>query len=277
MRKRALRGWVIFAVLLFAQPLEAKPTRLEATPQVKTDQKPEDRLEPHQEAQRLPKVPPDESVRPQSEPTDRVGHPEFNKGSDEGTEFWPPFFGYRIKVTDSLLVLFTFLLWIATRGLVKSAEKTAERQIRAYVSVKVGYSFNQGGKNKLKFEFRPILTNVGQTPAFETEVISALKVLPYPLPSDYDFSLPSSNDGRSIMTLGMQQERFTSIVFDRKLSFRELRQIKKASEKRLYVYGIVKYKDVFGRRRHTNYCYSILFAQRRSPTWFAMNCHNDSN
>jgi hypothetical protein len=51
-------------------------------------------------------------------------------GSEEGTEFWPPLFGYRLKITDSLLALFTFglciatgFLWRATLKLWKAGEK----------------------------------------------------------------------------------------------------------------------------------------------------------
>jgi len=44
-------------------------------------------------------------------------------GDDGGTEFWPPFYGYRIKITDSLLVFFTFILSIFTGLLWRSTEK----------------------------------------------------------------------------------------------------------------------------------------------------------
>jgi hypothetical protein len=61
----------------------------------------------------------------------------------EGTEFWPPIFGYRLKVTDTLVALFTallfiatWLLWLATKKLVLGAENTAERQLRAHVYFK---------------------------------------------------------------------------------------------------------------------------------------------
>src|ERR1700730_11811570 len=51
-------------------------------------------------------------------------------GDDEGTEFWPPFFGLRLKITDSLLALFTFglfvatwFLYVSTRDLVEGADR----------------------------------------------------------------------------------------------------------------------------------------------------------
>jgi hypothetical protein len=60
--------------------------------------------------------------------------------SEEGTEFWPPLFGYRLKITDTLLVTVTFLLFALLwrcgwqlGGSVKSGENTAKRQLRAYI------------------------------------------------------------------------------------------------------------------------------------------------
>jgi hypothetical protein len=51
------------------------------------------------------------------------------QSSVEGTEFWPSFLGFRFKVTDSLLVLFTAvlavftgLLWHSTKKLWKETE-----------------------------------------------------------------------------------------------------------------------------------------------------------
>jgi hypothetical protein len=67
--------------------------------------------------------------------------PERNadKSYDEASEFWT-IFGRRLKITDTFLVVFTFLvfgatglLWWTTRDLVRGAEDTAERQLRAYV------------------------------------------------------------------------------------------------------------------------------------------------
>jgi hypothetical protein len=58
------------------------------------------------------------------------------------TELLPPIFGYQLKLTDALVILSgfllffaTFALYLATRSLVKSADKNAQTQLRAYVSV----------------------------------------------------------------------------------------------------------------------------------------------
>jgi hypothetical protein len=67
---------------------------------------------------------------------------ESRERSEQGTEFWPALRGYRLKVTDTLLVAVTFFLflstvalWLSTRKLVKTSEITAQRQLRAYISV----------------------------------------------------------------------------------------------------------------------------------------------
>jgi len=43
-----------------------------------------------------------------------VASQQDNESKQEGTEFWPSFFGIRLKITDSLVAAFTFLLFIAT-------------------------------------------------------------------------------------------------------------------------------------------------------------------
>src|SRR5215207_3972459 len=55
-------------------------------------------------------------------------------------------------------------LWVATRSLVRGAEDTAARQLRAYVVVEPGAIF----------EIQPIIVNAGQTPAYEVVVILPL-------------------------------------------------------------------------------------------------------
>jgi hypothetical protein len=88
--------------------------------------------------------------------------------NSEGTEFWPAIFGYRLKVTDTLLALFTFCLfvatlylWSATKQLVVGAERTAERQLRAYVYVRKT-NFKAADDGTLKISYR--IENFGHTP-----------------------------------------------------------------------------------------------------------------
>src|SRR5258707_854604 len=96
-------------------------------------------------AHQTPRVPAQQQtnrgIGNQEEPNTATGTSENKRahneqdGGEQGPEFWPPLFGYRLKLTDTLLVLFTAALFIATWFLVTGAEKTAERQLRAYVIV----------------------------------------------------------------------------------------------------------------------------------------------
>ena len=115
-----------------------------------------------------------------SDPGDNKPEQKPSKGSDEGTEFWPSFFGYRLKVSDTLLVGFTFLLflvtlalWWSTRRLVRNADQTAKRQLRPYIVVKP--SFGYDGKNRPLVQI--IISNIGQTPALQIATFSRLDIL----------------------------------------------------------------------------------------------------
>ena len=101
-------------------------------------------LRPSYQADRI------ESVEPANNPAMAQRQSAFNdkssknnKNSEQkGTEFWPPILGYSLKVTDTLVAIFTaFLffatlaLWLSTKGLVEGDKKTAERQLRAYIHI----------------------------------------------------------------------------------------------------------------------------------------------
>ena len=77
---------------------------------------------------------------------------QLSEINTEASEYWT-IFGHHLKITDTLLVLFTFTLWWATRDLVKGAEATAERELRAYISVEPGQTFRQSKKRNLGLSF----------------------------------------------------------------------------------------------------------------------------
>jgi hypothetical protein len=106
---------------------------------------------------------------------------------EQGTEFWSPLFGFRLKITDTLIVLFTALLfgatvylYRATRNLVTGVEKTAEKQLRAYMASKhskfIGLGDSAGKVAAYKFEM--VWSNCGQTPARRANAIWAMTICP---------------------------------------------------------------------------------------------------
>jgi hypothetical protein len=128
-------------------------------------------------------VPSESKVLPEGADRERQSQPDDR--SNQGTEFWPSFYGYRLKVTDSLLVAVTSLLffatlalWLATRRLVKGAEQTAERQLRAYVWA---ITENSPSLDADPFETRTHINNAGATPAYKVHSWGEIKPFFHPL------------------------------------------------------------------------------------------------
>ena len=113
-------------------------------------------------------------------------HEETPKGWWNREEWWSE------HIVEILLAIATLLLWIATRDLVRGAEKTAERQLRAYVGIDTtDLEFAPGGKIFAEITAK----NSGQTPAHDfycTYAMQTHKPLPEP------FSEPV-NEGESFL------------------------------------------------------------------------------
>src|SRR5260221_9762787 len=102
---------------------------------------------------------------------------------DEGSEFWS-IGGRCLKITDSLLVVFTALLfaatvflYLATRNLVVGAQDTAKRQLRAYVAVAAHDGPRLQSDKPISVSVQ--LTNLGQTPAHHVTSWMSINVQPF--------------------------------------------------------------------------------------------------
>jgi hypothetical protein len=74
---------------------------------------------------------------------EEYGGKHAGQGEEEGTEFWPPFLGLRLKITDSLLATFTLGLLIFTCLLWRSTDKlwfAGEKQLRLLVETSAAQS-----------------------------------------------------------------------------------------------------------------------------------------
>lgn len=182
----------------------------------------------------------------------------------ETTEFWPPICGYRLKITDTLLVGVTFLLflatgalWVATAHLVEGAEDTAERQLRAYVSANPQTVHGFGSSQRISVDFS--LQNHGQTPAFEIDHVFGMGVFANPLPEDFKFP-PANRDVFNKSALFPRADMISWFNNDRILSSDEVRDIENDTD-RFYIWGKITYRDAFGKLRHTNFSASAGGAQ----------------
>lgn len=204
----------------------------------------------------------------------------------EGTEFWPPFAGYRFKITDSLLVLFTFilaiftgLLWRSTKKLWKeaikasgiaqqsanaatkaadAAERTvntmkdiAERQLRAYVSVATAEIHDLAAG--LTPRAHLVIRNSGQTPAYHLIGIYGMA-----MEVSWDALTPPSSDPIDVtatsLAAGAPTNQFISAP--RPLKDGEREALIDGS-KTLWVYGEMRYRDTFNVERITEYRFQV--------------------
>jgi hypothetical protein len=142
------------------------------------------------------------------------------------------------------------------------------RQMRAYLTIGFLGLVPQDPATNYRFEVRISLQNVGNTPANDVENNTYARVLPFPLPKDFVF--PEFNEtiaGRGVL-MPRDSKIITSIA-DRIYSDDDVHEISYGSGKRLYVYGIIKYKDVFGVARKTTFCQEIEYL--KNNTFMARN------
>lgn len=184
--------------------------------------------------------------------------------------------GFVVGFFTMLLVFVTGWLVRATLKLWRGAEDTAQRQLRAYLTSVYGGAGRQGMNKGYRFEFRPSVINTGQTPAYNVHTLTGIKFMTLKEAITFDFSLPYTPSPGGI-TLGPRQDRFSAVIFERRLTRQELQQYL-AGTKIFFVYGTIHYRDAFQTKRFTNFCYSISWWNKRSaPMWLTTHFHNDSD
>ena len=189
----------------------------------------------------------------------RSGEPD---NSEEGTEFWPLIYGYRLKITDTLIAGFTallfwatWLLWRATKRLVSGADNTSENQLRAYVSMRG--KFVQAFDDQTRCIVQYDIENTGQTPAHHFSHHGDVLIAPHPLPEDFAFpnlSNPLTNPFVLFPRLPMQGKQVATSVFSKT----EIAEVV-AGRARIYMYGEVFYEDIFRKQdRVTKFAISVV-------------------
>jgi hypothetical protein len=209
---------------------------------------------------------------------------EDANGRQETSEFWS-ILGHKLKITDSLLVLFTFLVWWATRGLVVGGENTAKRQLRAYVSINPQILYNFGSADDIRIECKT--ENHGQTPAFNLTHVFAIDVLPSLLPQGFVFAEPRTRlDANSAVF----PKSSIKTWFNRQgpITAAQVTAIE-AGTHNLHLWGASSYVDAFGDRQTTQFNVSLdlgtfiysrneIRAGRRDPgfNWEYGDRHNQA-
>jgi hypothetical protein len=187
--------------------------------------------------------------------------PAYHAPHAEGHEL--SIFGVRLG--EALLALATFLLWLATRELVKGSDKTAERQLRAYVSIKdievEQRYFASGDSANEQIERQPhslrlnaLLENTGQTPTRKTLINLNYGCFPTGMPADFEFPSGKRTESANIGSRGTYKSPYVLVP---------LAEITKVVGEgyRIYVWGWVEYNDVFDNspRHRTEFCFELEY------------------
>jgi hypothetical protein len=154
-----------------------------------------------------------------------------------------------LAVLTVILAFGTVSLWLATKHLVEGSERAAEYQLRAYVMVD-RVTLTRIGPDI--YGISVALKNVGQTPAHDLEVMTAITI---GSPADIDaFSLggwPERSMSRSVLG--------PTVISDVGSSLQKphagLDQTLQSGARVIHAIGKARYVDVFGKLRNTEFRY----------------------
>ena len=185
---------------------------------------------------------------------------EPRHAGEDATEYWPAVRGYRLKITDTLIAAFmallffaTWQLWLATRRLVRNAELTAERQLRAYLAAfpKTFGAFRANATGSIQWTVK----NLGQTPAQNISHRYEWAVLPHPLPARHKFDQPS----REVACASALLPKDETVSLCNAVAPFTAQQIEAVSrnESRVHCWGHIEYDDVFRVRWRSRFSVSV--------------------
>jgi hypothetical protein len=164
-----------------------------------------------------------------------------------------------IAVATIFIAFFTITLGLSTvslagstRDLVKGADKTSARQLRAYIAAYPNRisDFDESTRASANFH----ITNHGETPAYNLTHRSKIVVAPFPLPDDYVF--PEIEVVSSPMVVMPNTSPTGYIRADALFTRAEIEGIIERS-RRVYIYGEVLYETIFHKDCWTTFNASV--------------------
>jgi hypothetical protein len=166
----------------------------------------------------------------------------------------------------------TYALWRSTRDLVRGAERTAERQLRAYATVETINATEITVAGRVMWHFQPIWKNGGRTPARRLFVACNCEVLEGDLPDDFNFPV-TNTQGPTI--LGPQLTMFGGGA---RISKADLDRVA-VRHRRAFVWGWAEYSDMFNLslRHRTEFCWELTIEITGSKIGIGMGQHPKYN
>lgn len=154
------------------------------------------------------------------------------------------------------------------------ARETAKRQLRAYMSIELTRTAQTLNADNIGLHLRMI--NRGQTPAYGLIQWNRRELLDFPIPERRLRRSPPKG-GRFPKADIMPNDGFALGSANIPLSPEDFESLKKGG-KRIYTFGAVYFRDAFGRRRYSRYCYTIGIRANSTVTPPELHTeHNNSN
>jgi hypothetical protein len=179
-----------------------------------------------------------------------------------------------VRYGEWLMFAATVALVLATWGLVRGADRTAERQLRAYILVEQAHvvsaltdgrtkvredDMGRGGESMpIQSGYQPKATftfkNFGRTPAHDVEMFSNVAIVPWPIREEDLPELDLETGSREIIGPGGARRKIELFEQPRAITPQEWAGLTSGTQA-LVFFGEVRYVDAFNKNRITRYRY----------------------
>lgn len=162
-------------------------------------------------------------------------------------------------IATAVLAVITWRL--ITLGIEQGA--TTRAQLRAYLSVVIGPAVYQDRERELRFEAKPLILNNGSTPAYNVRYSIRAAIMADTEAGNFVYTEPPDAP-LSQASIGPNENRVMSGIVDQYVPDEDIQDICDAKGKALYVWGVVRYDDVFKQPRYTQFAQKIWWLRDRS-------------
>lgn len=263
-------GFWILSIFLIPAPLYGKTPTPGEPSHVPKEQSARESKDPHddkrgtQESPLIIKVLPSPNTNGEA---DKVAQHQEGKATPD---WWLVILTGGLVVATAVLSVVTTFLWRATERLVKGADNTAKRQLRAYIAVKEDDEPIQdiaGPDNGHALEIRMVMKNVGQTPAFKltqwTSAIVDRETVQLPI---YEH-----DPARGIYMPPRIKMGFVTRI-DTPWT-RQMLEMETGEDVCLHIWGEIHYVDIFDEPRFVKF----RFIKRQGDTGSELEFHPEDN
>lgn len=149
------------------------------------------------------------------------------------------------------------------------------KQMRAYLSIASGTLWAQCQSTGARLQMDPVVVNTGLTPARNVVATFCAKILPFPIPEDFDFAVQEPNASTGGTMNPRHPYTYRAIAPEVYPEETVWKTFLLSHGYALCVWGTVWYDDVSGERRHQNYAQLCVWREAGSCNWINCLKHND--